>query len=109
MLEITPGAHGTVFVGSGDAGKVYALTDSQGRGVADRVRVIASGLESPVGVAFEHGDLHVSAVSRIVVLRDIEKSFAPLSTDSVGTLAQDHTFAREAREACPLDVRTACR
>jgi glucose/arabinose dehydrogenase len=79
-----------------DAGKVSALTDSQGRGIADKVRVIASGLESPVGVAFQQGDLHVSAVNRIVVLRDIEKSFAPLSTDSVGTLAQDHTFAREA-------------
>jgi len=29
--EITLGAEGTVFVGSGDAGKVYVLTDSRGR------------------------------------------------------------------------------
>lgn len=70
--ELALGAKGTVFVGSNDAGKVYALTDSNGDGVADKVRVIASGLQLPVGVAFKGGDLYVSAVSRIYVLRDIE-------------------------------------
>lgn len=70
--EITLGAKGTVFVGSNRAGKVYALTDSNGDGVADKVRVIASDLKLPVGVAFKDGDLYISAVSRILVLRDIE-------------------------------------
>ena len=70
--EIALGANGTVFVGSSDAGKVYALTDSNGDGVADKVRVVASGLQLPIGVAFRHGDLYISAVSRIVALRDIE-------------------------------------
>lgn len=70
--EITLGAKGTVFVGSNRAGKVYALTDTNGDGVADKVRIIASGLKLPVGVAFKGGDLYVSAVSRILVLRDIE-------------------------------------
>ncbi len=55
--EIALGAHGTVFVGSGDAGKVYALTDSNGDDVADKVRVVASGLRDPIGVAFHDGDL----------------------------------------------------
>src|SRR6185312_11743346 len=70
--EIALGAKGTVFVGSMDAGKVYALTDTKHDGHADRVRVLASGLEMPVGVAFRDGNLYISAVSRIVVLRDIE-------------------------------------
>jgi len=70
--EIALGAKGTVFVGSNSAGKVYALTDSKGSGQADKVRVIASGLQLPVGVAFRNGDLYVSAVSKILVLRDIE-------------------------------------
>ncbi|EIL97202.1 sorbosone dehydrogenase [Rhodanobacter thiooxydans] len=70
--ELALGAKGTVFVGSNDAGKVYALTDTNGDGVADRVRVVASGLQLPVGVAFKGADLYVSAVSRIYVLRDIE-------------------------------------
>src|SRR5574337_796056 len=70
--ELARGAKGTVFVGSMGAGKVYALTDTRHQGRADRVRVIASGLEMPVGVAFRDGDLYISAVSRIWRLRDIE-------------------------------------
>lgn len=70
--ELALGDRGTVFVGSSGAGKVYALTGSHGAGVADRVRVIASGLRNPIGVAFHAGNLYVSAVSRIFVLRDIE-------------------------------------
>ena len=69
---MTLGTNGTVFVGSTGAGKVYALTDSNHDGVADKVRVVASGLLLPMGVAFHDGDLYISAVSRIVVLRDIE-------------------------------------
>ncbi|MGA7296622.1 MAG: sorbosone dehydrogenase family protein [Rhodanobacteraceae bacterium] len=70
--EMALGDQGTVFVGSMRAGKVYALTDSNHDGRADRVRVIADDLEMPVGVAFHKGDLYISAVSRILVLRDIE-------------------------------------
>ena len=69
---MTLGTNGTVFVGSTGAGKVYALTDSNHDGVADKVRVVASGLLLPMGVAFHDGDLYISAISRIVVLRDIE-------------------------------------
>ncbi len=71
--EMALGPDGTVYVGSMDAGKVYALTDRDHDGHADRVRVIASGLEMPVGVAYRDGDLYVSAVSRILVLRDIDR------------------------------------
>ncbi|BBD78709.1 PQQ-dependent sugar dehydrogenase [Aerosticca soli] len=70
--EMAQGAQGTVFVGS-TKGEVYALTDADHNGVAERVRVIARGLQLPVGVAFHDGDLYVSAVSRIYVLRDIER------------------------------------
>jgi glucose/arabinose dehydrogenase len=70
--ELALGAKGTVFVGSMDAGKVYALTDTDHDGRADKVRVVATGLQLPVGVAFHKGDLYISAVSRILVLRDIE-------------------------------------
>ncbi|MEO6967116.1 MAG: sorbosone dehydrogenase family protein [Rhodanobacteraceae bacterium] len=66
--EMALGAKGTLFVGSNDADKVYAVTD-QGH----KVRVIASGLESPVGVAFHDGDLYVSAVSRILKFPDVEE------------------------------------
>jgi glucose/arabinose dehydrogenase len=58
----------TLFVGSMRAGKVYAVS-LQG---ARQPVVIADGLEMPVGVAFRDGDLYVSAVSRILRLRNIE-------------------------------------
>ena len=71
--ELALGTNGTVFVGSSGAGKVYALTDSTGDGVADKVRVVASGLRNPIGVAFHDGDLYVSAVSKIFVLHNVEQ------------------------------------
>ncbi|MEO6967701.1 MAG: PQQ-dependent sugar dehydrogenase [Rhodanobacteraceae bacterium] len=66
--EMTLSSKGTLFVGSNDAGKVYAVTDN-----GTKVRVIASGLELPVGVAFRNGDLYVSAVSRILKFPAIEE------------------------------------
>lgn len=70
--EMALGDKGTVFIGSMRAGKVYALTDTDHDGRADRARVIASDLQMPVGVSFHKGDLYISAVSRILALRDIE-------------------------------------
>ncbi|HXP00117.1 MAG TPA: PQQ-dependent sugar dehydrogenase [Luteibacter sp.] len=69
--EMAVGAKNTVFVGSRDAGKVFAVSYAADGGV-EKVRTVASGLQLPVGVAFHGGDLYVSAVSRIYVLRDVE-------------------------------------
>jgi glucose/arabinose dehydrogenase len=70
--ELALGANGTVFVGSRLAGNVYALIDADRNGHAERVVVIASGLEQPSGVAFHDGDLYIGAMSRILRLRAIE-------------------------------------
>jgi len=56
------------FVGSMRAGRVYAIPLQGER----KPLVIAGGLNLPVGVAFRDGDLYVSAVSRILRLRNIE-------------------------------------
>ncbi len=58
----------TLFVGSMREGKVYAIPLKGAR----KPVVVADGLDMPVGVAFRDGDLYVSAVSRILRLRDIE-------------------------------------
>jgi glucose/arabinose dehydrogenase len=58
----------TLFVGSMREGKVYAIPLNKPR----KPVLIADQLEMPVGVAFRDGDLYVSAVSRILRLRDIE-------------------------------------
>src|SRR5262249_13081864 len=69
---MTWGDKGTLFVGSNE-GRVFAVTfapnDPKG---APTVRVVASGLSEPAGVAFRNGALYVSAISRILRFDDIE-------------------------------------
>ncbi len=69
-LAQSPG--GTVFVGTRQVGAVYALVDSDGDGVADAQHLIASGLNSPNGVAFRNGSLYVAEISRILRYDGIE-------------------------------------
>ena len=57
-----------LFVGSMREGKVVAIPLK----APHQPVVIADGLTMPVGVAYRNGDLYVSAVSRIVRLRNIE-------------------------------------
>ena len=74
---MTWGAEGTLFVGSANAGTVYAIklppAGDKGEAVS---HVIARGLREPAGVAFRDGALYVSAVSRILRFDDIEKRLA---------------------------------
>lgn len=64
--------NGTLFVGTRDAGNVYALRDTNGDYVADVRYTIATGLRMPNGVAFRNGSLFVAEVSRILRYDDIE-------------------------------------
>lgn len=66
------GADGTLFVGSRDAGKVYAVKDTDGDFKADKVYVLAKGYEQPVGVAFKDGSLYFSAISKIYRIDNVE-------------------------------------
>lgn len=64
--------NGTLFVGSRDAGKVYAVLDRNNDSKADDVRVLAEGLDMPNGVAFRNGSLYVAEVSRVLRYDNIE-------------------------------------
>ena len=66
------GDRGTVFVGSREAGRVYALIDQNQDAVAEEVLVLAYGLSSPNGVAFRDGSLYVAEISRILRYDSIE-------------------------------------
>jgi len=71
---MTWGASGTLFVGTAEEGKVFAVTlPPQGAKGEATVRRIASGLSEPAGVAFRDGALYVSAISRILRYDDIER------------------------------------
>jgi glucose/arabinose dehydrogenase len=70
--SLTWGSRGTLFVGNMGGSKVYAVVDNNKDGVADKVYTIASGLNTPCGVAFKNGSLYVAEVSRILRFDDIE-------------------------------------
>lgn len=64
---------GIVFAGNRNGDKVYAVQDADGDFKADKKWVVASGLNSPNGVAFKDGDLYVAEISRILKFSDVEK------------------------------------
>ena len=63
------GDKGTLFVGSRLLDKVYAVTQVNGAPV---VKVIASGLHRPNGLAFANGNLYVAELSRVSRYDNIE-------------------------------------
>ncbi len=69
-MTISPS--GTVFVGTRNK-KVYAVTDANKDGVADRVYTIANDLNSPNGVAFKDGSLYIATISAVLRLDNIEQ------------------------------------
>ena len=71
--EMALGPRGTLFVGSMRAGKVYAVIDRNGDHKADRVVVIAGGLDQPNGVAMRKGALYVATRSSLLRFDDIER------------------------------------
>ncbi|MDI1278094.1 sorbosone dehydrogenase family protein [Methylobacter sp.] len=70
------GDNGTVFVGTGSEGAVYAVQDSNSDGVADKSYVIASHLYMPNGVAYRDDSLYVAEVNRIIRFDRITQQLA---------------------------------
>ena len=60
---------GLLFVGTRKGNQVYAIDTNA---PVKKARVIASGLESPNGVAFRDGHLYVAEISRLRVFENIE-------------------------------------
>ena len=71
-LTISP--KGIVFVGTRQAGKIYAVLDIDQNQRADEVITIAEGLNMPNGVAFWNGALYVAEVNRILRYDQIEET-----------------------------------
>ncbi|HEV8226456.1 MAG TPA: PQQ-dependent sugar dehydrogenase, partial [Methylomirabilota bacterium] len=68
--QMVLGPKGTLFVGSMQSGKVYAVRWKPG--APAEVLTLASGLSLPVGVAFHGSALYVSAVDRVLRFDDVE-------------------------------------
>lgn len=74
--SMTLSPSGTLFVGTRQAGKVYAILDRDHDNIADTVTTIAQGLQMPNGVAFHNGALYVAEVNRILRYDNIEAHLA---------------------------------
>src|SRR5438876_12430997 len=70
--EMAVGSNGTLFVGSMNAGNVYAVVDRDKDYRADEVIKIAGGLDMPSGVAFRNGSLYVAEIWRVTRYDNIE-------------------------------------
>lgn len=68
------GDKGTVFVGSADGGRVYAIVPDQKSALGTRVVTVMDGLNSPNGVACKDGALYVAEIHRILRFDQIEKT-----------------------------------
>lgn len=64
---------GTLFVGTRSQGKVYAVIDKNKDHKVDRVITIASGLNSPNGVALKDGSLYVAEIDKVLKFENIQK------------------------------------
>ena len=74
--SITLSPSGIVYAGNRSEDKVYAITDENKDGKADKVYTIASGLNTPNGVAFKNGHLYIATISSILKLENIEANLA---------------------------------
>ena len=74
--SMTQGRDGIIFVGTREAGNVYALLDENSDGRADKKYVLDSGLRAPNGVAYRNGDLYVAEVSKLWRYEKIEQDLA---------------------------------
>jgi glucose/arabinose dehydrogenase len=73
------GDKGTIFIGTRVIGKVYAVTDKDGKRTH---KVIAEGLKQPNGIAFKDGKLYVISIDQALRFDGIEdKLDAPQPTD----------------------------
>ena len=69
---MTLSPNGTLFVGTRQAGSVYAILDTDRDYQADEVIVVARNLNMPNGVAFRDGDLYVVELNRVLRYDKIE-------------------------------------
>ncbi|MGZ5855495.1 MAG: PQQ-dependent sugar dehydrogenase [Xanthobacteraceae bacterium] len=71
------GDKGTLFVGTWQRNKLYAITDKNGKG---EVKTLAEGLDWPNGLAFKDGTLYVAEQSKISAYPNIEDNLDKLPT-----------------------------
>jgi len=88
--SLAEGDKGTVFVGSRLVDKVYAIANKDGK---RSVKVLASGLYRPNGVAFKNGTLYIAELSKVSKIDKVEDN---LDSPSKPTMIYDNLPKDEA-------------
>src|SRR5580704_7037441 len=88
--SLAEGDKGTVFVGSRLVDKVYAVVNKDGK---RSVKVLASGLYRPNGVAFKNGTLYIAELSKV---SKIEKAEDVIDSPPKPTMIYDNLPKDEA-------------
>ncbi|MBD3427065.1 MAG: sorbosone dehydrogenase family protein [Candidatus Omnitrophica bacterium] len=70
--SLARGSEGTIFVGTRDEGKVYAIPGPDNNTGGASVITIAKGLNMPNGMAFYKKDLYVAQIGEVTRYTDIE-------------------------------------
>lgn len=70
--SMTLGSDGTIYVGTREGDAVHAVRDADGDKVGETVVAVASGLDTPNGVAYKDGDLYIAEISRILKISGID-------------------------------------
>jgi len=82
--SMTWGAKGTLFVGTRNEGKVYAVEPN------GKIHLLAEGLNMPNGIAFSDGTLYVAEVHRLIKFPEIEsKLLSPPQPQIITTFPND--------------------
>jgi len=86
--SLAVGDKGTVFVGSRLVDKVYAIVNKDGK---REVKVLASGLYRPNGIAFKNGTLYIAELSKVSKIDKVEDNLdsPPKLTMIYDTLPKD--------------------
>jgi glucose/arabinose dehydrogenase len=71
--SMTLSPSGTLFVGTREEGKVYAIPNAASGKKPDKVLTLAEKLNMPNGVAFKDGSLYVAEINRILRFDNVEE------------------------------------
>src|SRR6266404_6390673 len=88
--SLAEGDKGTIFVGTRLVGNVYAIANKDGK---RSVKVLASGLHRPNGVAFRNGTLYIAELSKV---SKIDKAEDNLDSPPTPTMIYDNLPKDEA-------------
>ena len=72
--QLAQGDDQRIYVGSKKEGKIFALRDTDGNGVADEKILVAENLFLATGVSFFNGDLFFSEISKIWKIENISEA-----------------------------------